>query len=387
MRDGKGAAVSGRMHGRGARVKLIMVLNTPARADGNVREWALMLWAQRRGAEIWTIQDADYLSKRVRRLLALPLLLARMWKRPRSIVLLGYPAFPFFWSLESTGQLLRSLAFIVGCKIVGVLRRQHVIIDIMDLIRYQHVDLHYEVRLPKWLFRLFDCFVYHLASELWVCSSGIADQIRKEMRWGRGRVRTVENGTFPSEFDVSGTSDAHTPRIFMYAGQCYRTRGIDQLIDEFRKCGRADVELRFCGGGGEWIEEYASDPRVSYLGRLSHDACAKAVSEIDVGVVFQPQGFYYDMVFPTKLPLYIGRGKPVIATDNPELARAVQAKGVGLVVSRDEIASAIDSMTAERMLPYAARCRELRDGAYWNSIYDQALSNALRSTGGANSGW
>ncbi|MGC8861388.1 MAG: glycosyltransferase [Armatimonadota bacterium] len=368
---------------------IILILNDAARDyahGGNVREYALEQWAKRRGAEVWLVRDFMHGPGRLARLWALPRLLALLWKRPRATVILGYPGFPFFWSLDSAMQLARAFAFVAGMKLVGLVRRLVVVVDIMDLPRYQHVDLKYRVGLPLWLLKLFDRSVYHLATRLWVCSRGIAECIGKEMLWGRQRVVTVENGAFPSRFDGTPTAMDGPPRTFIYAGQLYETRGVPELVREFCRSKRGDVELRLCGVGGEWITERVSDPRVKHLGPLNEEDCAEAVAHSDVGVVYQPQGVYYDMVYPTKLPLYLARGRPVIATDNPELARAVKEKGVGIVVEREGIAAAIDAMTAESISTYAANAARARTDVYWDNIYDRAYLSLLGAGGCRDAG-
>jgi glycosyltransferase involved in cell wall biosynthesis len=249
----------------------------------------------------------------------------------------------------------------------------------MDLPRFQHIDLQYEVGLPLWLFRAFDFLVYHVATSLWVCSRGIADRIRDEMLWGSRRVDVVENGAFPLATDAIPAAVLRAPRVFIYAGQLLATRGIADLIDEFSRCKRPDVELRLCGGGGEWITGYTSDPRIKYLGKLDEQECASAVYESDVGVVYQPEGKYYDIVYPTKLALYIAHGKPVLATDNLELRRSVNEKGVGLSVRRDEIAAAIDNMTTESIMPFARKAMEVRCEVFWDAVYDSAYSRLQTS--------
>jgi len=290
---------------------------------------------------------------------------------------MGYPGFPFFWSLDSVTQLARAFAFVAGVKLIGLVRRLVVVVDVMDLPRYQHIDLKYRIGLPISLLKLFDRCIYHVATRLWVCSRGIAECIKREMLWGRDRVATVENGAFPSKFDGVAGSLNGPPRTFIYAGQLYETRGVPELVREFCRSRRDDVELRLCGVGGEWISRRITDPRVEYLGPLNEEDCAKAVSESDVGIVYQPPGIYYDMVYPTKLPLYLARGKPVIATDNPELARSVREKGVGIVVARDRIAAAIDEMTAESISEYAANAESAKTSVYWDSIYDRAYLDLL----------
>ena len=365
---------------------LILILNEPARdymAGGNVREYALVEWAKRRGAEVWVVRDAHFESSRSARVLALPRLLARIWRRRGAVVILGYPGFPFFWSMDSVPQLMRTFLFVAGMKIVGLVRRLVIVVDIMDLPRYQHIDLHYHVGLPNWLHKLFDRCVYHLATRLWVCSQGIGDCIRDEMLWGRDRAVTVENGAFPSRYDCLGNGSGHAPRTFIYAGQLFETRGVPELIEEFSRSRRDDVELRLCGTGGEWLPGRLDDPRIKYLGHLDEQDCARAVAESEVGIVFQPDGPYYDMVYPTKLPLYLARGKPVIATDNRELARSVKEMGVGVVVSRDGIAAAIDELTAESMSAYAPKVfgANARTSVYWDSIYDRAYSELVGHPG------
>lgn len=270
---------------------------------------------------------------------------------------------------------MRAFLFIFGCKFVSVVRRQKIVIDIMDLPRYQYIDLGYQVGLPMWLFGLFDRCVYHLATELWVCSAGIAKKIAGEMLWGKNRVVVVENGAFPSDYDSSAGPMHRTPRIFIYAGQLYPARGVPELIDQFLRCRRTDIELRLCGTGGEWIPKSVTDPRIRYLGQLSEEECARAVAESDVGIVYQPRGPYYDIVYPTKMPLYVARGKPVLATDNPELARAVAEKQIGVVVATNGISDAVDSMSSDTLRPYVESALRLQRDVYWNSIYNAAFQN------------
>jgi len=358
--------------------KLGFLVNRPldkSMSGVNVREVALSHWAADRSATVVAVRTQEFESSRVARLMAVWRVLASLWRMKKHTVILAYPGFPFFWSLDSVPQLLRAFVFAFGCKIVGILRGQRIVVDIMDLPRFQHVDLHYPVGLPIRLFRFFDLCVFHLSTELWVCSDAIARLIKREMLFGSSRVRTVENGTFPSDYDVTTSSGDKPPRVFVYAGQLHRSRGVGWLIEEFCRCKRSDVELHVCGDGGEWISDAVSDPRVKYLGRLNHDECARAVANGDVGIVYQPRGSYYDIVYPTKLPLYIGRGKPVIATDNPELSRAVLAMKVGLVVPANDIAKTIDGLDAGSLAGFAQNCAALRESVQWYSLYDRALGD------------
>ena len=144
--------------------------------------------------------------------------------------------------------------------------------------------------------------------------------------------------------------------IFLYVGALVPGRGIEDLVEIFR---RNDIgsSLVFLGYGplSQWLEETAKDvPNIFIHEAVPHERVVSIVRSADVGLcMIQKVSLSDYYCLPNKLFEYCFAGIPVLASDFPDIASVVAEYELGICspLERESIYRAIKQMEHEEKLP------------------------------------
>lgn len=166
------------------------------------------------------------------------------------------------------------------------------------------------------------------------------------------------------------------PVVFMYSGSLTDLKGVPLLLAGFERARGAHLRLWIAGGGPLQAEVQAAaarDPRIRWLGSLTHDEVMRAYAGVDVFV--NPHSTRHASaryLFPSKLLEYLSYGRPVITTCNTPEVREEYGE-VGYVMEREDPAELaalmerVGAMTPRERRERGARCRALvAERKTWN---------------------
>lgn len=285
---------------------------------GSSRDLALVQFTRSVGGDVEIIQDEFYFRSKLHRLLRVMQLLVQVYRSPHRIILLYYPGYPFFWKHKVTVWFVVSILFSLALFFVTRLKGKRVIIDVVNLPLYQYHDLNLPMEMSERTFHGFDRLVFSLADEVWFASQAFAELACREYHLDPRKTRTVLNGAFrtlPGCVPLADRNGSLCPLRFVYAGTMNAARELDAMLDAFVALPYSDVELHLCGIEGEWIPSRYPDPRIRFHGHLSQADSLDLIQQCDIGIIPYPERGYYNLVFPSKFPLYIIGGVMVLASD------------------------------------------------------------------------
>lgn len=256
--------------------------------------------------------------------------------RPGDRLLLFYPDFPLF---HPPGRRKLPLLRLVLWRLGAAGRRGvPVVVDAVDLPRWQSPYLGYSLRLPAGELRRAEADMVAV-SERWILPSrSLATLLEEDLGLTPGYCRILANG-----LDLPGLpsplAGVEGSPAFCYVGDCRRGGGrpLEWLIDGFRSHATTEARLHLAGEGGEWLADAAGgDPRLRWWGHLPESGALGLVAACDLALVPYPEEGYFRWCHPSKLGLYLAAGTPVLATRLDETARVIDEVGVGEVRSWDE---------------------------------------------------
>ncbi|WP_217584407.1 glycosyltransferase [Microbacterium sp. GbtcB4] len=205
----------------------------------------------------------------------------------------------------------------------------------------------------------------------------------------RGQVRTLPPGAERVEVGSPGSG----PLSLLYVGGMgdayYR------MHEAFRGVGLAsDARLVVCTRESEWRDVEAGYAAVkgpeSQVVHRSGKQLDELYADAHLGVLFMEPVAYRDFVLPFKLFEYVGRGKPVVATEGTLVGDFVTEQGIGWAVPyrAEALAELLDRLNAdpEQLRAMQERVRELRDSHSWEARARQVADDLTPSEVGAN-GW
>ncbi|WP_217584408.1 glycosyltransferase [Microbacterium sp. GbtcB4] len=186
----------------------------------------------------------------------------------------------------------------------------------------------------------------------------------------RGQVRTLPPGAERVEVGSPGSG----PLSLLYVGGMgdayYR------MHEAFRGVGLAsDARLVVCTRESEWRDVEAGYAAVkgpeSQVVHRSGKQLDELYADAHLGVLFMEPVAYRDFVLPFKLFEYVGRGKPVVATEGTLVGDFVTEQGIGWAVPyrAEALAELLDRLNAdpEQLRAMQERVRELRDSHSWEA--------------------
>jgi uncharacterized SAM-binding protein YcdF (DUF218 family)/glycosyltransferase involved in cell wall biosynthesis len=130
-----------------------------------------------------------------------------------------------------------------------------------------------------------------------------------------------------------------------------------------------DVTFAFVGPPQTDLSLIESSPNIRLLGQKPHAALPEYIGGFDVGLVPYKLSEYTNNVYPTKLNEYLAMGKPVVATDIPEILRFNKDHGdiIRIASGPDAFASAIRDAIAERAPAAVDRRYAVAQSNSWRS--------------------
>lgn len=364
-------------------LKLVQVVNTApgtATGGGSSRALALDQFVDAQGGARIMVQDSAWLRSRVRRLMRPVSLVREIARSGPDILVFRYPGFPFFWSTRRNLDLARSLVFLLLLKRVVRLRGCHVIVDMLDLVRYPSPNPDLALGVSDRLLGYLERCLFAAADELWACSEAIRHHLVETYTLPEENVRIVLNGSFRDDGPGAGVPEAISGESFnfFYAGDLARGwRGAEIMLDAFvAKITDGSARLILCGTNGEWIAGCYPDSRIVNLGPLLAQEVSAVGRMCHVGLIPQPECGYYHLAFPAKLGLYLALGLPVVTSCAKEAADFVQGHGLGVVASAEAFGEGMRDIMADRgmLQRYRQAAAELSEAFYWDNIYGSALA-------------
>lgn len=368
---------------------ILRICNVPVEIitdGGSSRDLALIELTRSVGGTVEIIKDEFYYRSKVHRILRVFHLLVQVWRSPHRIVLLYYPGYPFFWKHKVTSWFLVSCLFSVALFLVTRLRGKRTIVDVVDLPLYQYRDLNLPMEMSERTFHAFDRLVFTLADEIWFASEAFSRLACREYHLNLQKTRTVLNGAFrvqPGNVTLAQRHGSLSPLRFVYAGTMNAARELDTMLAAFTALAHSDAELHLCGIEGEWIPNRYPDSRIKFHGHLSQADSLDLIRQCDIGIIPYPEQGYYNLVFPSKFPLYVSGGVMLLGSDATELARCIDAWGLGWHGPIEQLGRLLQKCVEDTpsVGAYRHETRRYAEDFYWDTIYYQALSGAFRRFG------
>lgn len=194
----------------------------------------------------------------------------------------------------------------------------------------------------------------------------------------RGQVRTLP----PGAERVEVGSPVSGPVSLLYVG------GIGdayyRMHEAFRGVGlAADARLVVCTRESEWRDVEAGYASVrgpeSQVVHRSGEQLDELYADAHLGVLFMEPVAYRDFVLPFKLFEYVGRGKPIVATEGTLVGDFVTEHGIGWAVPyrAESLAELLDRLDAdpEELHAMQERVRVLRESHSWEARAQQVADD------------
>ena len=146
-------------------------------------------------------------------------------------------------------------------------------------------------------------------------------------------------------------------KIVIYEGAVSRKRGLDKFLLALPKVRETVLDVKFLvvgklfdtGDFEKWIDDYLKKQKLNanfeMIGQKPHEEVVNYINISNVGIIlFQPTHYNNLIGLPLKLFEYMACGKPVVASNFPEIRKVVKEADCGILVDPtdvDEIANAI----------------------------------------------
>ncbi|MEP7309736.1 MAG: ElyC/SanA/YdcF family protein [Acidobacteriota bacterium] len=200
------------------------------------------------------------------------------------------------------------------------------------------------------------------------------------------RFETTRASDEPLPADVSALSRP----VVGYVG------GLHQWVDQDLLAAVAarmpEVAFALVGPAQTDVSRLARCPNVHLLGQRPHPQVPAYIKAFDVGLVPYKLAEYTANVYPTKLNEYLVMGKPVVATDLPEIRRFNADHGEVVRIAGDAAAfeAAVRSALAERASDLVPRRIAVAQANSWQSriaAMKVLIDAALDTRASSDQGW
>ncbi|MFH0778653.1 MAG: glycosyltransferase [Candidatus Eisenbacteria bacterium] len=302
------------------------------------------------------------------------LLITALFSRARGYFML-YPAFPFAAPLTNK-SFFAAAWFYVCLRAIATLKGVRIGIRVHDLPRWavgSAIDSWRTPARPEFM-RLLEGIVLRLADRIWTTSDAEGRIIVEEFKLAPGKVSTSTNGCIRADARASVPPDGSFR--FVYSGALQKEKGIQDMIEAFLRIPRDDVELYLTGAQGEWLKGSYDDRRLKLLGlvKTTEDVIG-VVKSCDVAIIPYPRHRFNDVMFPTKLALYVVCEVPVLSTDLVETSRVIRENGIGLSCPAEEMQKYMEMLASRRDLlrEFGDNCRRIKEDFYWDTILRKAF--------------
>lgn len=248
-------------------------------------------------------------------------------------------------------------------------------------------DHPFESKAKQFLKKVVESFFIYYVDHIITVSDGIS--ILYQKTYGlRVKPSVVLNCPYPAKRPTSNMlkqklnirKDTYT---FLYQGAMSEGRGIQHLINEFKKIDD-DSALVFMGYGElvPTIKAQGND-RIFFLPAVPPEEILDYTASADCGVaLIEDSCLSYRYCLPNKLFEYFMAGLPVIASDLPEMAKLVNQFDVGALCSIDKktgFRHAVESVKSIDKAKLASNLQKLSREYNWKNqeVILQDIYNAL----------
>lgn len=160
--------------------------------------------------------------------------------------------------------------------------------------------------------------------------------------------------------------------IFLYQGGLYTGRGLENLIEAFKKINDTNKVLVFLGYGPLQQEIKKISERfqnIFYHPAVSPDVLLNYTSSADVGLcLIENNCLSYYYCLPNKVFEYILAGLPVIVSNMPEMRKLIENNKIGIITKgndTDSIIEAIKEINSEDIPRYKKNFNHLAKIYTW----------------------
>jgi glycosyltransferase involved in cell wall biosynthesis len=201
--------------------------------------------------------------------------------------------------------------------------------------------------------------------------------VRNIPRVRQGVPRPETNRYFRDRYEISDEA-----LVFLYQGFLNRGRGIDLLLEAFRKNSTHHIVFMGYGPLAERIKGAAESSRnIHFHAAVPPAELPAYTSAADVGLsLIENTCLSYYYCLPNKVFEYIHAGVPVIASDFPEMRRLVQKVNCGWLVdvNAGALEKLLNSLSRRQVLEMRENVLAARDQVGWHTE-EPALLEALNT--------
>jgi len=207
-------------------------------------------------------------------------------------------------------------------------------------------------------------------------SNSYADWFVKE--YGINKPLVINN--LPRRLEFNGTKE-NVQKVILYQGWLNYSRGIDKAILAMQHIDNAELWI---AGGGPLEEEFRKIAeevkvldKVKFLGKLAPEKLREITPKADVGLsIEENNGLSYYYSLPNKISDYIQSRVPVVVSDFPEMAKIVNAFGVGEIIENhtpQHLAGKINMVLGNGKAHYLHNLNVASDELCWENEEDKIL--------------
>ncbi|MEY4095032.1 MAG: hypothetical protein RLZZ53_2231, partial [Acidobacteriota bacterium] len=200
------------------------------------------------------------------------------------------------------------------------------------------------------------------------------------------RFERVRNAAAPPPDDIA----TRRRPIVGYVGGLHQWVDQELVADLARRM--PDVTFVLVGPEQTDVSRMKACANICFLGQKAHDDVPKYISAFDVALVPYRIAEYTANVYPTKLNEYLVMGKPVVATDLPEIRRFNETHGqtVHIATTAQEFEAAIRVALSESSPAVVERRIAVAQQNSWRSRLEQMrvwIDGALQTHAAKEQRW
>lgn len=229
----------------------------------------------------------------------------------------------------------RPLSFLISLfllRLLGVLRRANVIVDVVDPPVEVHVTYSESPSLRKTILgTILDILTLKKGTLVLLCSNSYQEYLTKKYGIPYHRADVIYHGSFPDLISAKPPR-AKGPFTVFYSGSMLKVKGVLELIESIGKLRKRglDVTLMLTGGKLEmefrpWIKSIWLNDWFEWVRIIREEA--------DICVIPYPRRIHWDLVHHCKLSDYMAAGKPIVAMYGKETASILKRYNCGLVAN------------------------------------------------------
>ncbi|MFQ3549577.1 MAG: glycosyltransferase [Armatimonadota bacterium] len=338
------------------------------------RMTAYQQFIERHNGKVLEVQNVKWYASKIYRLFRPYTLLSELKSLNPNIIYLQYPTYPFFWSLDRTTDLRRSIMF---AKMLTKYCKKE---DIKIILDYRDMLLWEQTTYSKDLFYQFEQLVFNSPDEIWTSSPGYGIDAITRYGIDKNKLRTVLNGSFPSNVSHKKIKDK-SKISFVYTGDLSDgPRNIRKVINILCDVDNPKVSFTLVGPNSEWLKKINLPKHIEVRPEMPRSEIMNILSQSDIGMLPLPRNPYFDINFPTKLGEYVQCGLSILATDCPVIKDFILEREIGFAVTIDKWVEQINYIANNPDIIENMKNNSIKhsESMLWDNIYDNAYFEMLK---------